>query len=208
MTVVEVLTQVRAHLKMVESALADVKGANPGKRMPGWSNVTVWGRSVTSALQRLRSAAAPGAFDKWYEPWRTEMANDPLMRWVYQERSNILKAAKQSKLTVSGTFTVDTNKLPLNNPPPGARNFILGDLFGGSGWEIELPDGTTEMHYVELPEGIMVDCKSHLPEAPKQHLGAVLPDNSMETVATAYVVYLRRLCASASEVFGQTNQHV
>ena len=36
-------------------------------------------------------------------------------------------------------------------PPSGAKAFFVGDQLGGTGWEIELPDKTTEKYYVDFP---------------------------------------------------------
>ena len=42
------------------------------------------------------------------------------------------------------------------NPPLGARVFFIGDHLGGSGWEVELPDGSTGNYYVQLPESMRI----------------------------------------------------
>jgi hypothetical protein len=39
----------------------------------------VFGRSVTFVLQTLRSIDEQ-RFDGWYDPWRAEMAEDPLLK--------------------------------------------------------------------------------------------------------------------------------
>jgi hypothetical protein len=52
--------------------------------------VVVFGRAVTNALQNLRTFDRQ-AFDEWYGPWKQEMEEDPLLRWFYKLRSDILK---------------------------------------------------------------------------------------------------------------------
>ena len=55
--------------------------------------MSVFGRAVTNVLQHLRSFDPydEGAFDRWYEPWVTEMRTDPLLRYFYELRSAFLK---------------------------------------------------------------------------------------------------------------------
>lgn len=58
----------------------------------------------------------------------------------------------------------------MQNPPPGARGFFLADEVGGSGWEIEMPDGRVEKFYVGLPESLKITTWFEFPDAPREHL--------------------------------------
>lgn len=202
-----VLQQTREQLRKVELALEDIRSGDPGRKMPGWSNVPVWGRAVTTTLQKLRSAAPPGEFDEWYEPWRAEMEGDPLLRWIYMERNRVLKEGVDSSISASGKisdFDVDRD-VPWATRPPGAKSFFVGDPLGGSGWLIELPDGTTEKYYVALRDSAQVTMRTDLAAAPDEHLGKKLPDRGMVGIATAYVAYLRKMYASAMKRFWGPN---
>lgn len=57
--------------------------------MLGFFGVVVFGRSVTFALQHLRTFDEQ-AFNDWYAPWLAEMKADPLCRFFNDLRSAIL----------------------------------------------------------------------------------------------------------------------
>ena len=78
----------------------------------------------------------------------------------------------------------------------------MGDQLGGHGWEIELPDGTVEKYYVELPDAVKASTSLHFSDAPSTHLGEQLQDTSIEALAQHYVEYLRGLVKKAHERFG------
>src|SRR5690606_1633063 len=76
----------------------------------------------------------------------------------------------QGKLPVSTSASVNfssSDMAKLGTPPPGAIGFFIGDQTGGSGWEIELPDGTNAKSYVELRES-MAKAQQHVRELPVQ----------------------------------------
>jgi len=99
---------------------------------------------------------------------------------------------------------LDTSELQplMRSPPPGARSFFMGDQLGGSGWEVELPDGSTENYYVVLPDDLKVKINLHFADPPTMHSGQPLADTSIEALAKHYVEYLRRLVHEAKEAFG------
>ena len=86
----QVLTRATTHLRMVKQGLRDMEDPDQDRVVLGFFGITVFGRSVTSALQNLRTFDKQ-AFDEWYEPWKQEMKDDPLCRFFYQLRTEILK---------------------------------------------------------------------------------------------------------------------
>lgn len=76
-------------LKTAEFGLNDLINAHPERKLAGLRNLVVFGRAVTNVLQNLRSIEPE--FDEWYEKYVKEMKEDPLMRYFYKLRSQILK---------------------------------------------------------------------------------------------------------------------
>ncbi len=78
----------------------------------------------------------------------------------------------------------------------------MGDPeFGGSGWEVTLPDGTKEKYFVQLPPGLVtVDIfLSDLPEeVAKQWAGKTAAD-----MGRYYLRYLRGLLIAAKKQFAE-----
>jgi hypothetical protein len=77
-------------LRLVKQGLRDMEETEPDRVLLGFFGIVVFGRAVTNALQNLRTFDRQ-AFDDWYEPWQREMIDDPLLRWFYTLRSDILK---------------------------------------------------------------------------------------------------------------------
>ncbi|HEX7526182.1 MAG TPA: hypothetical protein VF327_07725, partial [Gaiellaceae bacterium] len=165
--------------------------------LPALRNVIVWGRAVTNVVQNLRGKA--NGFDDWYEPWRREMTDDPLLKFLYKQRSEILKTGTDPAMS-NVTYIASFSSEDLPPAPPNAKGFFLGDQFGGNGWEVELPDGTTEKIYVSLPESVARSW-SELTEVPGEHLGGRLSDRSTQNICRLYLRYLDRLLADAEDRF-------
>jgi hypothetical protein len=149
-----VLRCVDETLATAKLGLRDVVHGGPERRLGGLRNLIVFGRAVTNVLQNLRSTEP--AFDTWYEPYVKEMRDDPLLKYFYILRSEILKEGRLetgSRLHIrSFSFPGDLQRL--GPKPSGAKTFFMGDQAGGSGWEVELPDGSTEKLYLDLPGDI------------------------------------------------------
>lgn len=195
----KVLSDAEETLATASISVPDLK--DPAKVRFAIRNVVVWGRAFTNVLQNLRSVE--GDFDAWYEPYRAEMAADPLMRYFYKLRSEILKQGQLR--TSTGAHIRNFNPaqdLARLTPPPNAKSFFIGDQNGGSGWEIELPDGTTEKFYVSLPSDIGETWLT-LSEAPEQHLGKELPNNKIDDLAALYLDYLHIMLVDAKQKFGK-----
>jgi hypothetical protein len=190
-------------LATARQGLDDLLGDDPTRRMLGIRNVAVFGRSVTFVLQTLRSVDAD-AFERWYAPKQAEMKADALLGYFVTLRNEILKEGGPSAISAVYVEHLNTHDLmPLmENPPPGARAFFIGDALGGSGWEIELPDGSLGRYYVQLPGAVKMEASLHFPDPPAEHLGKSLADTSLQNLGRLYVAYLSSLVSEAEAEFG------
>jgi hypothetical protein len=178
----ETLARVKETLDTAKLGLRDVVEGGPSRRLGGLRNLIVFGRAVTNVLQNLRSSEP--SFDTWYQPYVNEMRDDPLLRYFYVVRSEILK---EGKLRTSNKLHIKRFEFPKDMqrpglPPAGAGAFFMGDQSGGSGWEIRLPSGDIEKFYVDIP-GDIASSEVHLPEAPATHRGIIIPDKRIETLS-------------------------
>jgi hypothetical protein len=83
--------------------------------------------------------------------------------------------------------------------PPGAKAFFIADRSGGSGWEIDLPNGETQKFYVQIPQGIPgveITVDLHLAVAPKELREVPVPD-----LARHYFAQLKELYDEALQRF-------
>ena len=150
----EILNRVKEALDFAKQGLSDLKGEIPSKRKAGMANAIIHARSVTNILQQLRSVRRD--FEHWYTPYVEEMQKDPLMRYFYKWRSEILKEGSSPAL--GGTIVKSLQYpevLQYFEPRPnyGAERFI-GDASGGSGWILRYPDGSEGKYYVAFPSDI------------------------------------------------------
>lgn len=197
---IDILKRAEDTLDTAKLGLRLLTGATPADRFPGLRNVVVFGRAVTNVLQNLRSIE-PG-FDEWYEHRKEEMKTDALMRYFYLLRSEILK---NGLLNVSTQVHIHSLRLPddmarLGPPPANATGFFIGDSLGESGWNVELPDGSTEKYYVQLPQE-SVSTSFHFPDPPRSHLGQELGESRIEVLSKIYIDYLQQLIQSAKQRF-------
>jgi hypothetical protein len=198
---IEILKRAEGTLDTAKLGFKLLTGGSPEHRFSGLRNVVVFGRAVTNVLQNLRSIE-PG-FDEWYEPYKREMEADALMKYFYNLRSEILK---KGVLNVSSHTHLRNFRLPediakFGPPPANAKALFIGDNLGGSGWEVELPDGSTEKYYVALPPE-MGTTSLHFPDSPNLHLGEELKESRIEVLSKMYIDYLQKLIRSAKERFG------
>lgn len=155
-------------LQSAEWGLADLLGQDPRRRMSGLRNLVVFGRAVTNALQNLRTAVGPDRFDAWYSARQEEMRTDELMRYFYVLRSQILKEGSVGEVRMSLSMSATGTELMTvmqQKPPPGAKGFFIGDHLGGSGWHVELPDGTTTTYFLAKLACALVRSRTALPLA-------------------------------------------
>ena len=174
-------------------------------RLSGLMNVAVFGVSVTCVLQNLRSVQPE--FDKWYEPYKLQMAADPLMKYFWNLRSEILK---EGKLQLGSHAVLNLNVSPSTSfdrippPPPNVKvkSFFMGDRLGCSGYEIEQADGSINKYYVKVPK-VILKTSLHFPDSPKTHLGHCLSDYSVENLSRLYLDYLKKMVDDAKARFGK-----
>lgn len=174
----------------------------PPERLAGLRDLVVFGRAVTNVLQKLKSTEPD--FDTWYSKYRPEMKSDPLMKYFYKLRSEILKEGQLQLVTIAylKKMRLPTDFQRFGPPPPNAKAFFIGDKFGGTGWEIQLPDGSIEKYYVELPSDIGI-VNLRFPDPPENHLGKRIMDNSIESLSRQYLDYLQQIVKEAKTKFSQ-----
>jgi hypothetical protein len=199
----EVLDKTRQMLDMARRGLDDLLGSDPNRRMIGVHNLAVFGRSVTLVLQTMRSVDL-NAFTQWYEPREEAMRQDPLLKYFVNLRNEILKEGSPkatSSIYIEHLNTADIAPL-MAHPPPGAKDFFIGDTLGGSGWIVELPDGSQEKYYVQLPSAVKMESRLHFPDPPTEHLGGPITDTSLQNLGRLYIAYLSSLVDEAEAEFG------
>ena|SRR3990172_13344016 len=198
-TTPEVLNRCEETLATARFGLEDIKQF-PERRLAGLRNLIVFGRAVTNILQNLRSTET--GFDDWYTPLKEEMERDPLLKYFYRLRTEILK---RGSLNVGSYAHISSFQYPqdlkkLGPPPPNTKSFFIGDQLGGSGWEVVMEDGSAVKYYVDLP-GDIGQAGLHLPEAPQEHLGQRLENKDIGYLAELYLRYLEDLVNNAKQVF-------
>ncbi|HDD44713.1 MAG TPA: hypothetical protein ENG63_07635 [Candidatus Desulfofervidus auxilii] len=97
-TTTDIIRSAEETLKTAEQGLEDLIKGPPERKLSGLRNLIVFGRAVTNVLQNLRSIESD--FDAWYERYREEMKNAPLMRYFYKLRSKILKEGLLETVTI------------------------------------------------------------------------------------------------------------
>jgi hypothetical protein len=195
----EILKKAEGILAVAKLGLDNFIKGPKQNRFAGLMNVVVFGRAVTNVLQNLRSIC-PDYFDHWYQKYKEEMAADELLKYFYDLRSKILK---EGEMPVSVCVKIERLEFPqdlskLGSPPPYAVGSFIGDNFGGSGWLIQLPDGSTESYYVELPQDIG-SVSMYFPNPPRTHLGKEIGNDSIENISRLYIDYLSSLVESAKK---------
>lgn len=199
-TTLEILLNVQETIKTAEYGLRDLIEGSPERKLSGLRNLVVFGRAITNVLQGLRSIEPD--FDAWYRKYIDEMDSDPLMKYFYNLRSLILK---EGILETSVHARIKKLELPYDmslfgSPPPFAKGFFIGDQLGGTGWEVELPNGSRMKYYVELPSDIG-SVSLHFPDPPNHHLGKDITNNSIEELSSLYIDYLRKMVRDAKIKF-------
>ena len=178
------------------------RGSTSARRLAGIWNVVVWGRAVTNVLQRIRGFD-PQGFDAWYAPRRAALEDSPDFKYLYELRSEILKEGLPIATTGSAQIRrLDTADLARIPRPANATSFFIGDRLGGSGWELELPDGTKERWYVELPSSVAATTWAQFAAATSRK-SLPPPTAPIERVLTDYVSHLRSLVSEAEAEFGR-----
>ncbi|AKR43620.1 hypothetical protein [Methylophilus sp. TWE2] len=197
-TAEQVIRRAEEILQTAQHGLDDLKSGNGSKRFSGLQNLLVFGRSVTFVIQNLRSVVED--FDQWYNPIQEELRSDEVMKYFVELRNQILKQGRLQIAMEISSLSLSTNDLQkLGTPPPGTKGFFIGDKFGGSGWTIELPDGSEAKYYVELPRSI-AEVKQVFAEVPESARAAI-EGKSVEELGEQYLAKLGEILDSCRKQF-------
>lgn len=150
--IADILQRAEGILATARQGLADVLDRTRSRRITGLHNLIVFGRSVSFVIQNLSSAA--DGFDEWYAQEQAAMKANPLMRFMNDARTEILKQGKLNVHSATSLSGFSTRDIPYDSAPPGAVGFFVGDILGGCGWEVELPDGSKQRYYVDVPRNV------------------------------------------------------
>lgn len=169
--------------------------SRPERAQSGLYNAVVFGRMVTFALQNLRSVVPD--FDDWYAPKQDQMRSDEMMKFFYELRTEIEKKVDRHTTTSTEirSFNLATDLSRFQPAPPGATAFFIGDQNGGSGWELQRPDGTIDKYYIDLPPDIG-QVNIYLSKVPARHAHLTAVELVRE-----YLAQLERLIAEAKQRF-------
>jgi hypothetical protein len=186
-------------LALAESGLDAVRAGMGKRRMAGLWNVAIFGPVVPMALGRLKTVTPD--FEGWFAPYRTALETDVELRRFATFRQQVART-EPSGSRFGAWFGgrgsgLPTGRKDLGPKPPNATRYFLRDARDGAGWEIRLPDGTTEKYYVELPELLSVTLFA----------GERVGPRSLLRLCEAYVDVLRRLVHDARERFGTDGNH-
>ena len=197
-TTAEILQRARDTLHTAELGLLALQSTDPRTRVAGVRNVVVFGRAVTNVLQNLRSTES--GFEDWYKPEVEAMEAEPLMKYLYKLRTEILK---EGSIPLAHSTRLSGNLSDLMRQfetPPGARAFFIGDPIGGSGWEVETDTGQVEKFYVVIPRdlpGFKLEISAYFPEAPSE-----ISRTPIEVVCKTYLERLTTVVHGAQTRFG------
>ncbi|WP_044550326.1 hypothetical protein [Mesorhizobium japonicum] len=145
----EAISGAQARLKAAYFGLKDMD-EQPTRYQSGLMNAVVFGRMVTLSLQNMRNDVE--SFDAWYEPHKTKMKDDPVMRFFIELRNKIEKQVGQHTSTALRVSSFSAGDIP-RPAPPYAVGFIVGhsEYGGASGWKVRFPDGQEDFYPVSLP---------------------------------------------------------
>ena len=198
-TIEQVLQRTEDTLSTAKYGYQDLVSGDKSRRFTGLRNLIVFGRSVTFVLQNLRSTVGKERFDIWYEPQQELMKSDLVLKYFVKLRNDL---EKQGKLPVSTSTQINSfssNILDNYKKPPGTVGFFIGDQMGGSGFEVELPDGSKEKYYVELPSDV-ASVTQHFNELPVPE-DDELKNKTIEELSGYFISKLELLLDNARQEF-------
>jgi hypothetical protein len=112
-----VFTRAHTMLRMVRLGIVQMESGDHDNRTFGLMAVAVFGRALTNVVQNLRTFDE-AAFNEWYAPWEKEMRGDPLSRYFYGLRTDVLKGITPSISVVLASFGTKPDGTPVE--PVGA----------------------------------------------------------------------------------------
>lgn len=194
-----ILQRVEDTLQTAKHGLEDLLAPSRGRRNTGLRNLITFGRSVTFVIQNLRGVKDLD-FDTWYGPEQEAMKSNVLMRYFVDARNELEKQGRLSVATSAHINSFSTNDIrKFGRPPVGAKAFFIGDHLGGTGWEVELADGSIEKYYVELPPSIG-EVKQQFTNFPSAK-APELANHSVEELCDMYINMLESLVLRAKSHF-------
>lgn len=152
----QIIKEAEYNFKAAYSGYKQYKSAEGEKKIIGLRNAVSFGRSVTFVLQRLKGKV-DGDFGSWYSERQEVLKEDDVAQKMDDLRNRILKGSDGPEVAnyakINHLNTGDLYRIM----PSWADSAFIGDQYGGSGFEVEQPDGSTEKFYVDLPDEIDVE---------------------------------------------------
>ncbi len=203
----QIFANTREMLSMAETGVMDATGRDPRRRRAGLMNLFTYGRSVTLAIQTMKHVDPE--FENWWKPYQAAMASDSLMKYFNSARTNVIHEGQLSAHTVTvigahgpvdiGSLIQELNK---HAPPNTIRTFFGENRTGGDGWEVQMPDGSVQKVYFDLPATFDVKSELQLPDPPTEHDGQLIADTSITNLGALYLSTLRRIVGEFETRFG------
>jgi hypothetical protein len=194
----QIFANTREMLAMADAGLVDAIGDDPRKRRPGLMNLFTYGRSVTMTIQTMKHVDP--SFEGWWKPYQDMMAADPLMKYFNTARTEVLRegqltAAASTVIGARGPVNLGglVRELSRHAPPNTVGTFFGEGRTGGNGWEVRMPDGSTEKVYFSLPGNVDVKSELCLPNPPTLHDGQLITDTSIANLGNQYLGTLHRI---------------
>lgn len=184
-------------LRMAYRGYNQYKGAEGETKMVGLRNAVVFGRSVTFVLQQLRGEVGD-EFDEWYDERVEVLKEDDVLSYMNDLRNQILKEGDTDLVNYASMENFNPAQLQ-EWAPPWADSIFIGDQIGGSGWTVEMPDGTERKFYAELPEEMSVEAGLARPREDENSLFTELKD--VEEDLGFYIRVLAEMVDEAKEEF-------
>lgn len=191
-----IIAKAESILQTAQLGFSDFVGPPGPRTIAGLHNVFVFGRSVTLVIQNL-SGKAPG-FAEWYQPYRESMAADTSLKYFVEVRNEILKQGKLDTQPVVRNLNI-RDAYKMGKPPPNHKGIFIGDEYGGSGWVVELPDGSEVKYYATPPAGL-IQCDLVFGEIPERFKDAI-GSRSIRSMAEGYLSLLAKIVADCRNQF-------
>jgi hypothetical protein len=193
-----IFANTREMLAMAENGLAQTTSEDPKQRRAGLMNLFTYGRSVTAAIQTIKHIDLE--FEDWWKSYQAWMQADPLMKYFNQARVEVIHEGRLSVhsstvIGAKGPVNIGALMRELNKyaPPNTVGTFFGEGGTGGNGWELKMPDGSTQKVYFSLPETFDIRSELHLSDPPTEHDGKPITDTSVANICTLYVNTLKRI---------------
>lgn len=140
------LNQIDSIFQIAKQAYKEYTEPGGVNRYRGLRNFLVFANSTANSIKILESKVS--GFDTWYAGVRKGIIESAESRYCSELRTCILKeehAKSKTFVRFGKQAFADLQR------PTGAVSFIINDNHGGDGWKLELPDGSSEMYYINVP---------------------------------------------------------